>query len=116
MTHPRPSPLQESIVQGPLGLMHLLASDEGLCLVQFLDGSVVGLALHCRRDNGDQAVLDGGVNHVLGVHHEVAVGGADQQLAADLPGARGLSGQIQGRSADRRTILFLDSAPRPIER
>jgi AraC family transcriptional regulator of adaptative response/methylated-DNA-[protein]-cysteine methyltransferase len=45
MTHPRPSPLQESIVQGPLGLMHLMAADEGLCLVQFLDGSATDAAV-----------------------------------------------------------------------
>src|ERR1700735_357942 len=64
---------------------------------KLLDGAVVGDAFEVARENGDGAVLDGRVNHVVGIHQEHAFLGFYEEL--NWLGGFGGSGSRRGELA-----------------
>src|ERR1022692_2225872 len=71
--------------------------------LQIFDGAVVGMPLDVGGHQRNHTVVDGGVDHILRVHDEIAVRVPDQQLGA-VRGTRAAAARRSSPSADTTRV------------
>src|SRR5882724_2772958 len=84
--------------------------------VQFFEGAVVGAAFDFRGGDGDQAILDGGENHVFGIDQQQALLRLDQHLHRLRGGRFAAVAKLIHQLLEplRRTCMCLNLAPRAL--